>query len=295
MRAFSVVPIEPGEQFQIERRQIGEQEILVITGELVLHGAVKAFAVRIHFGGFGISVPMREGEGLELLSEVAFEFTAIVGEHCLDAIGEDRFDESKELSGGKARVAAGSPGEGEMGVQVGKGDDKAPAIVGLPFDRIEGHAMPWMAGHEMFGLAWARDAFELRLAVGPDSQRRMTHLVFSISDQPPNGTHRRTTQLPLITKSEQKRMDLLLGEVRMVLADAPDLGNDRRCPLAMTPALRCRRGRAQGAFALPFRLPRKQRTAAHFKGIHARRQTVSVPELENFEATLRIFMYHRPA
>ena len=166
MRAFSVVPIQPGEQFQIERRQIGEQEILVITGELVLHGAVKAFAMRIHFWGFGVSMPMGKGKALERFGEVAFELAAVIGEHRLDAIGEDRLDQSKELTGGEARVATRSPGERKVGVQVGKGDDKAAAAVELPLDGIEGHTVPRMAGDEVFGLARGGGARALGLAVG---------------------------------------------------------------------------------------------------------------------------------
>jgi len=295
MGTFTVIPIDPGEELKVERRQIGKEQILVIVSELVLHGAVKAFAVGIHFWGFRIGMPMGEGVAVELVSEVAFEFAAVIGEHGLDAIGKERFDELKELAGGKARVAARRPGESKVRVQVGESDDKAPAAIDLPFDGIEGHAVTWMTGDEMLGLARCLRARGLGSAVGPQPRWAMAHFVRCISDEAPNGAHRRTAQVLALAEGSQNRIYLLFGEVRMVLADASDLGNDRRCPLTMAAALRCRRGRGQGASSLPFRLPRKERATAHFKGIPSRRQTVDLPELKNLNAPLGVFMNHLPA
>ena len=90
VRAFIVIPIEPAEQLEVECGQIGEQQIGVIARELLSQGAVKAFAMGIHFWGFRIGVPMGHGVALELLGKVAFELAAVVGQDSLDATGEDR-------------------------------------------------------------------------------------------------------------------------------------------------------------------------------------------------------------
>ena len=205
MGAFTVIPIDPGQELKIECWQIGKEQILVIVSELVLHGAVKAFAVGIHFWGFRIRMPMGEGVALEFGGEVAFEFAAVIGEHCLDAIGKDGLDELKELTGGKARVAAGRPGEGEMRVQVGEGDDKAPAAIDLPFDGIEGHAVTWMTGDEMLGLARGLGASGLGLTVGTQPRWAMAHFIRCISDESPNRAHRRTAQVLVVAEGTQKR------------------------------------------------------------------------------------------
>lgn len=234
----------------------------------------------IHFGGSGVGVPMGERVALEFLGEVAFELTAVIGEDSLDAIGEDCLDQSKELAGGEARVAARSPGEGEVRMKIGEGDDKTPAVIGLPFDGIERYTMSGMAGLEMLGFACSGYAFKLGLAVGTNSHRRMAHLVRGVGDEPSNGAYRRTAGVACVTKREQKRVNLLLGEIRMLRADTTDFGNHRGGPLTTAAALRRGRGGGQGSVGPPSRFPCKERAPAHFEGIHRRCQTVGLPELE---------------
>src|SRR5258706_15768692 len=107
----------------------------------------------IHFRDLGVGLPRGHGGALEFLGDMAFELTAVIGEHGLDAIGEDRLDEPEELTGSEARVATRGPSEREVRMQLGERDDEATAIIGLPLDGIERHTVPGMTGDEMLGFA----------------------------------------------------------------------------------------------------------------------------------------------
>ena len=57
MRSFSVVPDEPRDQSAIELIG-GDKQLLMVINEFFLNGSIKPFDLSIHFGRFGIAVPM---------------------------------------------------------------------------------------------------------------------------------------------------------------------------------------------------------------------------------------------
>src|SRR5690348_3275447 len=59
VRTFGVVPMQPLEQVIVEGIEIAEQEIFVIVDELLLDGAIEAFAMRVHLGRVRGGVPMQ--------------------------------------------------------------------------------------------------------------------------------------------------------------------------------------------------------------------------------------------
>ena len=59
----------------------------MVIDKLFLDGSIKAFTVGIHFGGFGVGMPMWYRKFFEESVEALLEFTAIVGQHFLEGIG----------------------------------------------------------------------------------------------------------------------------------------------------------------------------------------------------------------
>ena len=70
MGALEVVPGEPAQEFEVEVGEVVEkQQVVVVVDAFFLNGAIEAFAVGVHLGGFGVGVPAGE--------------QAVGGSHCL--------------------------------------------------------------------------------------------------------------------------------------------------------------------------------------------------------------------
>ena len=120
MGALAVIPVQPSEQFKIELEQVGEEQVLVVVDQFVLNHAVKTLAVGVHLRGLRVGVPVGQRMPLKLSGKVAVELAAIVGEHCLDPIGEGCLDEPEELGCRRTGMRACGLGERKVRVQIGK-------------------------------------------------------------------------------------------------------------------------------------------------------------------------------
>jgi len=298
--ALKVVPGQPREQLEVEVGEVVEEEqVVVVVDELFLDGAIEAFAVGIHLRGLGEGVPMSEQPIGEGGGEMALELAAVVGEHGFDGEGEHGLNQAEELGGGGAGVTTSGPGPGEVGVQIGAGDEVAAVVLGAQLDAVEGHAMAWSLGAEMLGLAQARLAHWLGLARRPQRPRSRAHLVRGIGDQAADGTRARTRQPVGRGKRRQQQMQLFFAEIRMRAAQAPDLGDQGRRPLPLPALFGRRRPRHQrghvAALGLQLGPPQIQRAPADFERLTRRRQAMTLPELENRQSFLRIGSNHPPA
>jgi len=84
VRSHGVVAAEVGQQLVVEGADVVGQQVFVVGGEFLLHGAVEALVSGVHFRATRVGVVMsptlRAGEGVKR----AGEFAAVIGEDLLD-------------------------------------------------------------------------------------------------------------------------------------------------------------------------------------------------------------------
>ena len=232
MWAFQVVPREPAQQFEVEiGRVIEEQQVVVVVDAFLLHGTVEALAVRVHAWRFGKGMPVSKQAISERSGEMALEFAAVVGEHGFDGKREHRLNQAKELCRRGAGVTAGGPRPGEMGVQIGAGDDEAALVERTQLDAVQRHAVARTLGTKVLGLAQARLAHRFGFARAAEGTWSRTHLVGSVGDEAADGARARTAQLLRGGERRQQLMQPLFSPVRMRGAQAPNLGDYGHRPL----------------------------------------------------------------
>ena len=73
-----VVEDEPLGELVVEFHEVGEEQIFVVVDKIFLDGAVESFDMSIHFGRFGVGVPVDDAGLIEGLGEGALELAAIV-------------------------------------------------------------------------------------------------------------------------------------------------------------------------------------------------------------------------
>ena len=128
MRSFGVVPKKPRNQFTVEL--VGSQEqLLMIVNEFFLKGTIKPFHVGIHFGSFGIGVPVVFVQASQFLVEVLHELRAIIGEHGLKRVRKHLGDDPEEFFSSQRSMAVGGPGKAEARVLISKRDDISPQAI----------------------------------------------------------------------------------------------------------------------------------------------------------------------
>ena len=89
MRQLSVVEHQPVTHFLIEQGHVGVEQILVVVNVAFLDAAIKSLAVRIHFWGFRVRLPMHHLMLGHAFCEVPFELTAVVCQgFSLGVVGE---------------------------------------------------------------------------------------------------------------------------------------------------------------------------------------------------------------
>ncbi len=78
MGQLRVVEHQPVAHFLVKQSGIGKEQVFVVVHETFLNAAVEAFAVRIHFGRFGIGLPVRQLIGRHTFCELALELAAVI-------------------------------------------------------------------------------------------------------------------------------------------------------------------------------------------------------------------------
>ncbi len=152
MRAFSVVPQEPGNQLAVEL--VGsQQQLLMIVNEFFLEGSIEPFHVGIHLGSFGIGMPVVFVQASEFFIEVLHELRAIIGEHRLKRVGKHLGDDVEEFSSSQRSMTVGGPGKAKARVLIGKRDDISPQAIEEILHRIKGSALPGTAGFIPLGFS----------------------------------------------------------------------------------------------------------------------------------------------
>ncbi|GAB2566386.1 hypothetical protein GCM10027066_06910 [Dyella jejuensis] len=146
MRAFGVVPMEPGEESFVEGVDVGEQEILVVVDELLLDGAVESFAMGIHFRRARAGVPMRQVASDGGVVEVPGELAAVVGEDAAYGDGEHDLRTSQGQGGMGTGTGAEREGEAEAASQVDAGDEIPCQAVLAAFNGVSATQSPGLSG-----------------------------------------------------------------------------------------------------------------------------------------------------
>ena len=89
MRPLGVEPGEPVEQALVEAWQVVEEQLLVHIEELLLHRAVEALAVGIHFRSAREGVPVEDLAVFQGAVEMLGELLTVVREHAAHRSGEE--------------------------------------------------------------------------------------------------------------------------------------------------------------------------------------------------------------
>ena len=114
--------------------------------------------------------------------EVFHEFTAVVGEHGLDTVGEHGGGEVQKALGG-AGMAGGRHGDTDAAIQVDGGEHVAAHPVADALHGIERHTVARILRPKALGLAGLGGGPALRAAL----ERGVTHLIWGIGNQSPQG------------------------------------------------------------------------------------------------------------
>jgi len=177
VRALGVVEDEPVGQLLVEGVQVGKEQVFVVIDEGLLHGSMEALDVGVHFGCLRVGVPALDALCFERFGEIGLEFGAVVGEHPLGRLGEQRQGQVECCSRVAGVLGGRGPGEGEVRRRIDEGDDIASQTV---TDALHGVASEHLQGRQVraFGLSWLGEAPEGPVAAfGIDSCWRMAHFV----------------------------------------------------------------------------------------------------------------------
>ena len=101
----------------------------MIIDKFFLDGSIEPFHMGIHFGSFGIGMPVVFVQASNFLIEVLHELRAIIGKHRLKRIGKDLGYDGKEFPGSQRSMALSGPGKGESRVMISKRDDVSPQAI----------------------------------------------------------------------------------------------------------------------------------------------------------------------
>ena len=136
MHALQIVEEEPACKELVETGEIGEKEVCVEVGETLLYRFVEPFRVRVHLGGLGIGMVVREVETPQRLIKMLLELTPVVGQNKRHGKGEDLNAECEELSRRKGCMGAGAERKAKSGVDIFKRDDIAPHAISNLFKGV---------------------------------------------------------------------------------------------------------------------------------------------------------------
>lgn len=184
-------------------------------------------------------------------------------------------------------------------MEVGAGDDVASGAVGAHFDGVEGNAVAGVFGVEVLGFAQAWGPQGFRLAGRAVSMGARAHLVGGVGIEAADGARAGAWELVLRGEWLQQQVQLFLAEVGVSAAQAADLGDDRRRPLAPTALLGGGRARDQrggvAAFLAQMGAPGEQGAPADPERFLGGRQAVPLPKAKDFQPSLGALRDHAPA
>lgn len=295
VHALRVVPDEILHEAPVEFVQIGEQQRLVPVQELFPESPVEPLDVGIHLRRTGVGMVMHDSKAGKFCRKLLFPFAPVVREDEGNGEREHFLEPAEEFFRGSRSMGRRAQCKTEAAEEVFDGNDIPPHAVQELFHRIKGHAMARVFRLEILGFP------QDFCAVGPlDLPEVGDHVRFSepsqIRDQAADRADVRTRQPLLTAPFGEQRMELLLAEIRMLVADPPDLMHDERIPDPFPPSLRGA-GPGSQAFDVPIRLfefllPEKQGAAFRGKGIERGLEPVLFPEQEDAHLLLGIFGDH---
>ncbi len=175
----------------------------MVVDEVLLNGAVETFGVGIHFGGTGVSPPVRDAVLLEFVIELSHELGAIVGQYKARCGGQE-WAEGFECEGGlTAGLGTGGEGEGESAVGVNEGEQVAPDAIADADHGIAGED-----GERGVVLAFGFTVFAVPMQGFASSLWRksgggMAQLVGFFGDDSPDGGDAGQRQGVLVTPGDQ--------------------------------------------------------------------------------------------
>ena len=296
--ALGVVEHQPVGQFLVEAGQVGEQQVFVVVDEGLLDGAVEAFDVGVHLGGFGVGVPALDAVGVERLGKAGLELGCVVREQHLGLLRQQAQGGGECGAGVAAGFAGSGHGEGKAAGRIDEGEEVAAYSVADAFDGVHRQALQGGGLHPLglagFGVAPDRAA----LPFGIEAAGCVAHLVGRAGDDPAEGGHRGQPNAVRFTPGGKQDVELFLAQVGIARAQPPHLGHEPRvglsCSLALGRAGLRRQRRRVSAGAPQGLLPPIERPSGHPEGIPGGFKAVFVPEAQDFESSLGVFGGHLP-
>jgi len=132
-----VVAAEVGQQAGVEGADVVGEEVFVVVGEFLLHGAIEALVSGVHLRASGVGVVvspvLRAGVGVE----GAGELVTVIGQHLLDGRGEHGLHQRGKLRGVVGGRVGDGEGDGEAAVVVDGGEDVAAHPAHKQHDGVE--------------------------------------------------------------------------------------------------------------------------------------------------------------
>jgi len=152
---------------------------------------------------------------------------------------------------------------------------------------------------KVLGLAQARLADRFGFTGPAEGTRSRAHFIGRVGDQATDSACAGTGQLVRRGERCEQLMQLLLGEVRVLGAQAPNLRHQGAWPDASATVLRGRRCRHQSGhvatFCLELRTPQKQGAATELERFAGGGHAVALRKAQNLQPALRVGGNHAPA
>lgn len=209
MGALGVAPEHVIEEFIVALGEVViEEQVFVVVQEFLLDGAVEAFGMGIHLGGLRVGVPVDQGLLGHGGGEVFHEFTAVVGEHGLDPVGEHGGGEVQKALSGGAGVAGGRHGDTDAAIQVDGGEHVAAHPVADALHGIEGPAVAGVPRPKALGLAGLGGGPALRATL----DRGVAHLIRGVLNQTPDRALAGARQAVAQTEGFEQQRELGLAQ-----------------------------------------------------------------------------------
>lgn len=215
MGSLQIVPKQVFHESKIESRRVekfGGMKIHI----LLLDGAVETFGMGIHLRGLGVGMPVRGMESSNLGIESFHELTSIVGEDKGQGEGKENRHEVKELFGCSTRMARRCEGKGPAGIEVGKGNDIATGTMDDRLNGIERSTVARVHCLEMLGFSRFWSSFPLNDLPIVANLCREHSKAPKVADEIANGGGGWAREMTRIAEGEERMVNLLLSEVRMI-------------------------------------------------------------------------------
>ncbi len=298
VRPFGVGEHEPLGRLPVEKGKVGEEEILVVIDEGLLKGAAQTLGRSVHLGRLRAGVPASDPPLAQGLGKARLKLAAAPGQHDLGRLGEETQRPIQRPTGLAGVLGGNRPGEGPAARRIDEAHDGAPKTVTNTLDGIHRPALEGrgVGSGGFTGLRTSSDG--PGAAPGVQTGGGEAHLVGRTGDDPPDRGDRGPRKAVLFAPGAPQDVELLLAQVGVKSAEAPDLGDEAR--VGPGPASSAGSGTLghEGGRITPlgaeFGFPAVEGPARDLEGVERGQKAVGVPESEDSETFLSVFGSHFP-